>query len=43
VKDREDSIYKGWWGGQNVHFRGEAADALGRFLAEPVLKVTGGS
>jgi hypothetical protein len=38
-KEREDSVYKEWWAGKNVHFKGEPAAALGRLLAEHVLKV----
>jgi len=38
VKDREQDLYREWWVGKNVHFRGEPADALGQFLAEHVLK-----
>ncbi|MHC4247891.1 MAG: SGNH/GDSL hydrolase family protein [Planctomycetota bacterium] len=41
VKDREDDLYKEWWAGRNVHFKGEPAAALGRMLAEHVLKVLG--
>jgi hypothetical protein len=41
VKDHEQDLYKEWWAGKNVHFRGEPADALGRFLAEHVLTVMG--
>jgi hypothetical protein len=38
-EDSENGIYKDWWTGKNVHFKGEPADKLGRFLAEHVLKV----
>ena len=36
VKKHENDIYKEWWAGKNVHFGGEAADALGKMLAEKV-------
>ncbi len=39
VKDNENDLFKEWWAGANVHFGGEPADALGRFLAEHVTKV----
>jgi len=38
VKDHQKDIYKDWWQGRNVHFSGEAADALGKYLAKHVLK-----
>ncbi len=38
VYDHREDLYKEWWTGQNVHFAGEGADALGRFLAEHVQK-----
>ena len=38
-KDNENGIYKDWWAGKNVHFRGEPADALGKFLGQHVAKV----
>ena len=38
VKDNENGPYKDWWAGKNVHFNGERADALGRFLADHVIK-----
>lgn len=41
VKDRENDIYKEWWAGKNVHFKGEPAAALGKLLAKHVLKVLG--
>ena len=37
-KDNENGIYKEWWAGKNVHFNGERADALGRFLADHVVQ-----
>ena len=37
VKDHGKDTYADWWKGQNVHFGGEAADALGRLLARDVL------
>ena len=39
-KDSENTLYKDWWAGKNVHFKGEPADKLGHFLAQQVLKVT---
>ncbi len=42
VKDNEDTIYKDFWATQNVHFRGEPADALGVLLAKHVEKVMSG-
>ena len=41
VKDHEGDIYKEWWAGKNVHFGGAAADALGRFLADHVVRGVG--
>jgi hypothetical protein len=41
VKNNEGGLYTEWWAGNNVHFSGEPAAALGRFLAETVLEVTG--
>lgn len=40
VKGHENDVYKDWWAAKNVHFGGQTADALGRFLAEHVEKVT---
>ena len=34
VKDNAGALYTDWWAGQNVHFGGETADALGKFLGE---------
>jgi acyl-CoA thioesterase-1 len=42
VKDNEAELYKDWWGGKNVHFGGQQAEALGRLLAIHVGKVTAG-
>ena len=39
VKDNEDKLFKDWWVGKNVHFGGEPADALGKFLAQHVAQV----
>ena len=39
-KAQEAELYKDWWAGKNVHFKGEPADKLGHFLAQHVLKVT---
>jgi len=41
VKDDTQGHFSEWWKGKNVHFRGEAADALGRFLARHVLEALG--
>ena len=38
-EDNQNSIYKYWEAGKNVHFKGEPADALGKFLGEHVAKV----
>jgi hypothetical protein len=43
VKDREGDIYRDWWKGDDIHFEGEPAHALGRFLAEHVEDVMSGS
>ncbi|MFT5467386.1 MAG: hypothetical protein ACI8UO_002490 [Verrucomicrobiales bacterium] len=40
VKQNEGDLYLDWWAGDNVHFGGEQADALGQLLAEHVLKMT---
>ncbi|MEM7143614.1 MAG: SGNH/GDSL hydrolase family protein [Verrucomicrobiota bacterium] len=40
VKDNKDGLYTDWWTGQNVHFNGEPADALGQYLADHVLERT---
>tara|TARA_B100000902_G_scaffold1186_1_gene1551 strand:+ start:1207 stop:2475 length:1269 start_codon:yes stop_codon:yes gene_type:complete len=40
VKDNEDGIYKEFWAGKDVHFRGNPADKLGEFLGRHVLQVT---
>ena len=37
VTDYRDDLYKEWWAGRNVHFRGKGAEALGLLLAEHVL------
>lgn len=42
VKDNRGGLYNDWWAGENVHFSGEAADALGRFLAEHVIRKMAG-
>ena len=36
VKNNEGGLYTDWWAGKNVHFGGEPADALGRYLADCV-------
>ena len=38
VKDNADDLYTTWWQGNNVHFGGQQADALGEQLAQEVLK-----
>jgi hypothetical protein len=38
VEDHRGDIYAEWWKGRNVHFGGEQAAALGRFLAAAVEK-----
>ena len=40
VKDNEDPLYKEFWAGKDVHFRGNPADKLGEFLGWHVLQVT---
>jgi len=40
VKDNEGGIYTEWWQQKNVHFAGEAADALGALLAKKVRELT---
>lgn len=39
VKDREGDLYREWWLGKNVHFGGEQADELGRFLGRHVMEL----
>ena len=39
VKNHQDSLYKKWWDGKNVHFGGDQASALGRLLANHVKQV----
>jgi len=39
VKDNAATIYKEFWSGKNVHFKGLGADKLGEFLAAHVEKV----
>lgn len=41
VKSGEAELYKDWWNGMNVHFGGDPANALGRFLGDHVAKVAG--
>jgi hypothetical protein len=38
-KDNKNGIYKDWWGGRNVHFKGTQANALGEFLGKHVANV----
>ena len=42
VKANKIGLYREFWVGKNVHFKGEPADKLGEFLAAHVLKVTKG-
>ena len=39
-KKNENGIYKDWWAGKNVHFKGAPADALGQFLGNHVVKIS---
>lgn len=39
VKDHQGDLFMAWWKGKNVHFRGDQAVALGRLLADHVLRV----
>jgi len=41
VNGHADDLYRDWWLGTDVHFGGEAAAALGRFLAEHVERISG--
>ena len=41
VRANADGLYGEWWEGDNVHFGGEPAAALGRFLASEVLRTLG--
>lgn len=38
VKEGGEGLYRDWWAGKNVHFKGEAADALGKLLALQILE-----
>lgn len=38
-KAQEAELYKNWWAGKNVHFKGTAADALGEFLGQHIENV----
>ena len=40
VKDNEDALFKEFWSGKDVHFRGNPADKLGEFLGRHVLQMT---
>jgi hypothetical protein len=42
VKDNGDAVYKEFWAGKDVHFRGKPAEKLGEFLGKRVLEVTKG-
>ena len=35
-KAQEAELYKNWWAGKNVHFKGASGDALGQFLGKHV-------
>ncbi len=39
VKNNGSTLYRDWWAGKNVHFKGAPADALGGFLGNHVEKV----
>ena len=39
-KKNENGIYKDWWAGKNVHFKGAPADALGNLLSRHVIKIS---
>ena len=41
VQRHRGDLFKEWWAGDNVHFGGDGADALGGFLAEEVMRVLG--
>jgi acyl-CoA thioesterase-1 len=41
VADHRGDLYAEWWKGNNVHFSGEGADALGTVLARRVLEALG--
>ena len=41
VKDHADDLYRDWWSGTDVHFGGGAADALGEYLGQHILGLTG--
>lgn len=38
VEREREGLFGEWWSGKNVHFKGEQAEALGRLLADHVLK-----
>jgi len=38
VRDNAGGLYTDWWKGDNVHFRGPTAEALGRLLARRALE-----
>jgi len=38
-KEQEDKLYKDWWTGKNVHFKGAPADALGALLGNHLEKL----
>ena len=38
-KAQEAELYKNWWVGKNVHFKGAPADTLGQLLGKHVEKV----
>jgi len=42
VRDNKTKLYKDWWDGNNVHFKGAQADALGELLGKHLEKVMKG-
>ena len=40
VKDNGNGLFKEFWAGKDVHFRGNPADKLGEFLGKHILEVT---
>jgi len=39
TKENQTKLYKDWWDGKNVHFKGTQADSLGEFLGKHVENV----
>jgi len=40
VSDHHADLYQQWWLGKNVHFGGNAANSLGKLLADHVIQIT---